>query len=154
MRITWCIVTFQEKYVEENLSHPKFKMTESTIANSQEYQSFRSSVPLKTVSIHKKPLYLFAQIKKMHSRNWSIESNKVQCCSYSAVVLLKIKFFQYIVDDDESKEWKLYDAGPKQVKCPLVCFPPASGTADVFYKQVLALSAVGFRVISVRVTFV
>lgn len=64
------------------------------------------------------------------------------------------KFFQYIVDDDESKEWKLYDAGPKQVKCPLVCFPPASGTADVFYKQVLALSAVGFRVISVRVTFV
>lgn len=84
----------------------------------------------------------------------SIESNKVQCCSYSAVVLSKIKFFQYIVDDDESKEWKLYDAGPKQVKCPLVCFPPASGTADVFYKQVLALSAVGFRVISVRVTFV
>lgn len=138
------------------MSHPKFKMTESTIANSQEYQSFRSSVPLKTVSIHKKPLYLFAQIKKMrmHSRNWSIESNKVQCCSYCAVVLSEIKFFQYIVDDDESKEWKLYDAGPKQVKCPLVCFPPASGTADVFYKQVLALSAVGFRVISVRVTFV
>ena len=26
-------------------------MTESVIANSQEYQSFRSSVPLKTVSI-------------------------------------------------------------------------------------------------------
>lgn len=90
----------------------------------------------------------------MHPRNWSIESNKVQCFSYCAVVLSKIKFFQYIVDDDESKEWKLYDAGPKQVKCPLVCFPPASGTADVFYKQVLALSAVGFRVISVRVTFV
>lgn len=86
------------------MSKPKFKMTESTISNSQEYQSFRSSVPLKT----------------------------------------------YIVDDDESKEWKLYDAGPKQVKCPLVCFPPASGTADVFYKQVLALSAVGFRVISVE----
>ena len=61
--------------------------------------------------------------------------------------------FKYIVDDDESKEWKLYDAGPKQVKCPLVCFPPASGTADVFYKQLLALSAVGYRVISVRVHF-
>lgn len=57
------------------------------------------------------------------------------------------------MDDDESKEWKLYDAGPKQVKCPLVCFPPASGTADVFYKQLLALSAVGYRVISVRVPF-
>ncbi|XP_062620918.1 uncharacterized protein LOC134282531 [Saccostrea cucullata] len=79
-------------------------MTESAISNSQEYQSFRSSVPLKT----------------------------------------------YIVDDDESKEWKLYDAGPKQVKCPLICFPPASGTADVFFKQLLALSAVGYRVISVE----
>ncbi|XP_048735832.1 uncharacterized protein LOC125651303 [Ostrea edulis] len=79
-------------------------MTESVIANSQEYQSFRSSVPLKT----------------------------------------------YIVDDDDGKEWKLYDAGPKQVKCPIICFPPASGTSDVFYKQLLALSAVGYRVISVE----
>lgn len=65
----------------------------------------------------------------------------------------QLLMFQYIVDDDDGKEWKLYDAGPKQVKCPIICFPPASGTSDVFYKQLLALSAVGYRVISVRVYF-
>lgn len=43
----------------------------------------------------------------------------------------------------------MYDAGPRSVKCPLICFPPASGTADVFFRQMLALSAVGYRVIAV-----
>jgi hypothetical protein len=43
----------------------------------------------------------------------------------------------------------VYDAGPRSVKCPLICFPPASGTADVFFRQILALSAVGYRVIAV-----
>ncbi|ESO87578.1 hypothetical protein LOTGIDRAFT_166459 [Lottia gigantea] len=74
------------------------------IFNSQEYQSFRSSV------CHKK----------------------------------------IIVDDDNRKEWSLYDAGPKSIKCPLVCFPPASGQADIYFRQILALTAVGFRVISVE----
>jgi hypothetical protein len=46
--------------------------------------------------------------------------------------------------------WKLYDSGPKSVKVPLVCLPPVSGTADVFFKQILALSAKGIRVIAVR----
>lgn len=72
------------------------------IANSREYQSFRSTVPQKKV----------------------------------------------VVDDDESKEWTLYDAGRKTIKCPLICFPPASGTADVFFRQLLALSGVGYRVIA------
>jgi hypothetical protein len=36
------------------------------------------------------------------------------------------------------------------VKVPLVCLPPVSGTADVFFKQILALSAKGIRVIAVR----
>ncbi|KAK6188833.1 hypothetical protein SNE40_004931 [Patella caerulea] len=76
----------------------------SDIINSQEYQSFRCSVPLKKI----------------------------------------------IVDDDNSKEWSLYDAGPKSIKCPLVCFPPASGQADIYFRQILALSAVGYRVISVE----
>ena len=44
--------------------------------------------------------------------------------------------------------WKIYDAGPKTVKTPLVCLPPVSGTADVFYKQLMSLSAKGYRVIS------
>lgn len=57
---------------------------------------------------------------------------------------------KFVVDEDESKEWKVYDAGPRSVKCPLICFPPASGTADVFFRQILALTAVGYRVISVE----
>jgi len=53
-----------------------------------------------------------------------------------------------IVVDSSSRGWKIYDSGPKTVKTPLVCLPPASGTADIFFKQILALSAKGYRVIS------
>nr|CAH7732707.1 unnamed protein product [Callosobruchus chinensis] len=52
-----------------------------------------------------------------------------------------------VVDSDNSKGWRLYDCGPKKVTCPLICLPPVSGTADIFYKQALALSAKGIRVI-------
>ncbi|XP_072037851.1 maspardin-like [Amphiura filiformis] len=76
----------------------------SDIANSQEYLSFRSSVPQKKIA----------------------------------------------VDDDPNKYWTVYDAGPKNVKCPMLCFPPVSGTADIFYKQLLGLSAQGFRIISLE----
>lgn len=55
-----------------------------------------------------------------------------------------------IVDEDSSKIWTLYDAGPRNVTCPLICLPPVSGTADVFFYQVMALSAKGYRVISVQ----
>ena len=51
--------------------------------------------------------------------------------------------------DEEDKVWTVYDAGPKTVRCPLVFLPPASGTADVFFKQILALSSLGYRVMSV-----
>jgi len=44
----------------------------------------------------------------------------------------------------------VYDSGPKNVKVPLVCLPPVSGTADVFFKQILSLSAKGIRVMAVR----
>lgn len=74
------------------------------ISTSEEYQCFRSTIPLKKV----------------------------------------------VVDDDNSKEWTMYDAGPKTVRCPLVCFPPASGTADVFFRQILALTSSGYRVIAVE----
>lgn len=74
------------------------------IQNSQEYQSFRSSVPQKKL----------------------------------------------VVDDDDRKEWVLYDTGPREVRCPLICLPPASGTADVFFRQLLSLSTAGYRVIAVE----
>ncbi|CAH1112600.1 unnamed protein product [Psylliodes chrysocephalus] len=53
-----------------------------------------------------------------------------------------------VVDSDNSKGWRIYDCGPKSVRCPLICLPPVSGTADIFFKQALTLSAKGVRVIS------
>lgn len=55
-----------------------------------------------------------------------------------------------IIVDKASQTWTLYDAGPRHVRSPLVCLPPVCGTADVFFRQLLDLTAVGYRVISVR----
>lgn len=77
---------------------------ESDIRKSQEYQSFRSTVPRRKV----------------------------------------------IVEASTEKSWTIYDAGPRNVRCPLICLPPVSGTGDVFFKQILSLSSVGYRVISVE----
>ncbi|XP_023568416.1 maspardin [Octodon degus] len=64
----------------------------------------------------------------------------------STVPLKKI-----IVDDDDSKIWSLYDAGPRSIRCPLIFLPPVSGTADVFFRQILALTGWGYRVIAVSI---
>ena len=53
------------------------------------------------------------------------------------------------MDPSSEKSWIIYDAGPKNVRCPLICLPPVSGTADVFFKQILSLSSLGYRVIAV-----
>lgn len=55
-----------------------------------------------------------------------------------------------IVDEDGSKVWTMYDSGPRNITCPLICFPPVSGTADVFFRQILALSGRGYRVIALE----
>uniref|UniRef100_A0A8D0WAZ9 Maspardin n=1 Tax=Sus scrofa TaxID=9823 RepID=A0A8D0WAZ9_PIG len=55
-----------------------------------------------------------------------------------------------IVDDDDSKIWSLYDAGPRNIRCPLIFLPPVSGTADVFFRQILALTGWGYRVIALQ----
>ncbi|XP_012280351.1 maspardin isoform X1 [Orussus abietinus] len=74
----------------------------SELSQSREYQSFRSSVPLRKI----------------------------------------------VIDIDSSKGWKVYDSGPKTIKCPVICLPPVSGSADIFFKQILGLAAKGYRVIS------
>lgn len=51
--------------------------------------------------------------------------------------------------DRTGQTWVLYDAGPRNVKSPLVCLPPVCGSADVFFKQLMHLSAKGYRIISV-----
>lgn len=55
-----------------------------------------------------------------------------------------------VVDDDANKYWTMYDAGPRNVRCPLICLPPVSGTADVYFRQILGLTAKGYRVIGLE----
>ncbi|KAL0820506.1 hypothetical protein ABMA28_006364 [Loxostege sticticalis] len=74
----------------------------SDLSQSNEYLSFRSSIPLRKI----------------------------------------------VVDSDGSKAWRIFDCGPKSVSCPLVCLPPVSGTADIFFKQVMGLASRGVRVIA------
>jgi len=51
----------------------------------------------------------------------------------------------------EGKVWQVYDTGPRDATgSPLVCLPPIAGTADIFYRQCLALSVRGYRVLSVE----
>jgi maspardin len=54
------------------------------------------------------------------------------------------------VDGGTNKDWTIYDIGSKNIRCPLICLPPVSGRADIFFRQMLALSAAGSRVISVE----
>ncbi|CAO2820057.1 unnamed protein product [Amaranthus hypochondriacus] len=49
-----------------------------------------------------------------------------------------------------SKQWRYYDFGPKEIP-PLICIPGTAGSADVYYKQIMALSMKGYRVISVDI---
>lgn len=53
-----------------------------------------------------------------------------------------------------TKQWRYYDFGPKAVT-PLICLPGTAGTADVCYKQIMALSMkvfIYYNVLIVNVT--
>ncbi|KAI7733251.1 hypothetical protein M8C21_009718, partial [Ambrosia artemisiifolia] len=52
-----------------------------------------------------------------------------------------------------TKQWRYYDFGPKVVP-PLICIPGTAVTADVYYKQIMALSMKGYRVISIDIPHV
>lgn len=92
----------------------------SDLSQSQEYLSYRSYVPLKRIVV-------------------DLDNSKVDAIYY----FISTTFFTVTFQG-----WRIYDSGPKKVRCPLICLPPVSGTADVFFKQALPLSAKGIRVIS------
>ncbi|XP_044747248.1 maspardin-like [Coccinella septempunctata] len=73
-------------------------------------------------------------------------SQSKEYLSFRSSVPLKV----IVVDNNDKKGWKVFDCGPKSIKCPLVCVPPVSGSADIYFKQALSLSAKGIRVISVE----
>ena len=98
------------------------------ITASDEYKTFRSSIPQKKAS------------GKWEGRGGS-ECEGVFDSAFSPAA--------QVVVDRTQQVWVLYDAGPKHVKSPLICLPPVCGTADVFFQQMMQLSAKGYRVISV-----
>lgn len=55
-----------------------------------------------------------------------------------------------IIVDKTNNPWVVYDAGPRNVRSPLICLPPVCGTADIFFRQIIGLSASGIRIISVE----
>ena len=63
----------------------------------------------------------------------------------------KIPLKKIAVDEDATSDkfWSVYDSGPRSVTCPLVCFPPVSGSGEVFFKQLTELPKKGIRVIAV-----
>jgi len=79
-----------------------------------------------------------------------VESGVGGCAEYlsfrGSVALKRV----YLGEGEGAQCWQLYDSGPREAGSPLVCLPPISGTADVFFRQCLALSARGQRVLSVE----
>lgn len=56
---------------------------------------------------------------------------------------------QVTVDSVREEIWCIYDAGPRSIRCPLIFLPPVSSTADIFFRQILYLASLGYRVIAV-----
>ncbi|KPM08068.1 abhydrolase domain-containing protein [Sarcoptes scabiei] len=69
-----------------------------------------------------------------------------QYCRFRSQIALR----RYALDDDENnaKDWSVFECGPKEINCPVIFFPPISGSADVFFLQLQYLSDHGHRVIS------
>lgn len=76
---------------------------------------------------------------------WSFEDTEVYRTFRSKVALRRI-----IVDEDDTKIWSYYETGPREVLYPVVFLPPVSGSADVFFHQMIYLSERGYRVISIE----
>ena len=98
-------------------------------------------------------IHSFNPIYSIYSR-FNILTSKKESISNIAVsneyqiFRSNISLKQIIVDDDSSKIWKIYDSGPRNVSSPLICLPPVSGTADIFFRQMLYLNDKGYRVIA------
>lgn len=56
--------------------------------------------------------------------------------------------------DQSNQPWVVYDAGPRNVRSPIICLPPVCGMADVFFRQMASLSVAGIRIISVSIVCV
>lgn len=55
--------------------------------------------------------------------------------------------------DPEKDTWKVYKAGPQSGQPTVICLPPMSATADVYFNQVLCLAAADYTVYAVSIPF-
>ncbi|BHF64483.1 Maspardin [Sparganum proliferum] len=46
--------------------------------------------------------------------------------------------------------FEIYDIGPKDILCPIICLPPCTCDATIYYELQLRLSKNGFRIISIN----
>lgn len=58
-------------------------------------------------------------------------------------------FGQRAVDSNPDVFWRYYDHGPRDVKSPLLFLPQVGGTAETFFKQIVTLGTLGYRVLAV-----
>lgn len=82
----------------------------------------------------------------LNSKSVSDISQSPEYNSFRSIVPQK----KLVVDEDTNKVWTYYEAGPRSVTCPLIFLPPVSGTADTFFYQIISLTALGYRVISIE----
>jgi len=54
-----------------------------------------------------------------------------------------------VIVEQSAKVWRYYDYGPKEAT-PLIMLHGASGTAEVFYKQIMSLCSKGYRVVAAQ----
>jgi len=55
-----------------------------------------------------------------------------------------------VLDNDSRRVWTFFDTGPKTVLSPIIFLPCVSGTADIFYLQLIELNKKGYRAISLQ----
>lgn len=103
----------------------------SKLLRSEEYMTFRSTIPLKNICVDnsKGEVIVFQYIHI--------------ACTYQFIVITGALC---------SQSWKVFDFGPKTIRCPLILLPPACGTADIYFKQLLELGKQGYRVLAVSIS--
>lgn len=71
------------------------------------------------------------------------QSNEYQ--SFRASIVQK----KVVVDGSSELFWTVYDYGPRDVFCPVIFLPPASGTGDMFFRLLMSLGSDNTRAIAV-----
>ena len=110
---------------------------QSNISKSEEYLAFRSTVALKSVIVDHDDTKV-STYTHLYLPSYCLST--ILSCVCHVCSLSICNYMNVCV-----QVWRLYDVGPRSVACPIVFLPPLSGTADVFFRQLLSLSSRGLQ---------